>query len=97
MKTQRLISSYTTAQFKPNKSKCNEEKTSNILDRKFNDQQAYQVVVSDLTYIRVNNNWQYICVLIDLFNREIIGYSAGRNKDANLVMQAFASVKKNLK
>lgn len=41
-------------------------------------------------------NWNYICVLIDLFNREIIGYSAGRNKDASLVTKAFTSVNTNL-
>ena len=41
-------------------------------------------------------SWHYICILIDLFNREIIGYSAGRNKDTNLVSKAFASVKANL-
>lgn len=29
-------------------------------------------------------------------DREIIGFSAGRNKDANLVVKAFASVKTNL-
>lgn len=32
----------------------------------------------------------------DLFNRKIIGYSAGRNKDADLVARAFATVKANL-
>jgi len=52
--------------------------------------------VSDLTYVRVGGIWNYICVLIDLFNREIIGYSAGRNKDALLVSRAFATVKSNL-
>ena len=31
-----------------------------------------------------------------LFNREIIGYSAGRNKDAVLVSKAFSKVKVNL-
>ena len=35
-------------------------------------------------------------MLIDLFNREIIGYSAGKNKTAELVKQAFQSVKENL-
>lgn len=54
------------------------------------------VVVSDLTYVRVGMNWHYICVLIDLFNREIIGYSAGRNKDAHLVTKTFTSVRSNL-
>jgi transposase InsO family protein len=38
----------------------------------------------------------YICILVDLFNREIIGHSAGPNKDARLVYDAFATVKANL-
>lgn len=33
---------------------------------------------------------------MDLFNREIIGYSAGPNKTADLVYKALASIKGNL-
>lgn len=53
--------------------------------------------MSDLTYLRVGAGWNYICVLVDLFNREIIGYSAGKNKTSALVKQAFQSVKGNLR
>ena len=91
-----LVSHYTVVQYKPHIDKCNESKILNIVDRKFNDQPEYHVVVSDLTYVRVGSNWNYICVLIDLFNREIIGYSAGRNKDAALVIQAFSKVSTDL-
>ena len=42
-------------------------------------------------------SWNCICVLIDFFNREIIGYSAGPNKTALLVKQAFQTVNGNLK
>ena len=38
---------------------------------------------------------EYICVLIDLFNREMVGYSAGRNKHAALVAKSFAKVRLN--
>ena len=96
MKQEGLVSTYTIAQFKPHVEKCNESKTVNLVDRQFNDQKHLKVVVSDLTYVRVGMQWNYICVLIDLFNREIIGYSTGRNKDAQLVSRAFASVKGNL-
>jgi len=96
MKQEGLVSSYTVAQFKHHVSKCNEDKIENVVDRKFNGQPEYNVVVSDLTYVRVGMSWNYICVLIDLFNREIIGYSAGRNKDAKLVIQAFSKVNINL-
>lgn len=96
MKQKGLISSYTIAQFKPHIAKCNEDTTQNVVKRKFDNQPEYNVVVSDLTYVRVGLSWHYICILIDLFNREIIGYSAGRNKDAGLVIKAFSSVNINL-
>lgn len=55
-----------------------------------------KVIVSDLTYVKVGKRWHYICILIDLYNREIIGHSAGPHKDAALVQRAFASVPYNL-
>lgn len=96
MKQEGLVSSYKVAQFKVHKSTCNESKTANLVERKFDEQEHLNVVVSDLTYVRVDGHWNYICVLIDLFNREIIGHSAGKNKDAVLVSKAFASVKGSL-
>ena len=42
---------------------------------------------SDLTYVKVKNKWHYICVFIDLFNREIIGFSTGPNKDTQLTLE----------
>lgn len=96
MKQKGLVSTYTIAQFKPHVVKCNEDAVRNVVNREFSNQEQYNVVVSDLTYVRVGLSWHYICVLIDLFNREIIGYSAGRNKDSELVMRAFRSVDTNL-
>ena len=93
MKQNGLVSNYTVAQYKPRVTKCNEEKVANELKRDFNNKEPYAVVVSDLTYVRVGSKWYYICLLVDLFNREIIGFSAGANKDANLVYRAFASLK----
>ena len=97
MKQKGIVSNYTVAQFKPHHDKCNEAKINNLVDRHFDDQPHLNVVVSDLTYVRVGMHWNYICVLVDLFNREIIGCSAGSRKDATLVTKAFASVKTNLK
>ena len=96
MKQEGLVSNYTTTQFKPQKDTCNESKVKNVLARKFQKQEYRNVVVSDLTYVRVGLKWNYVCVLVDLFNREIIGYSAGNHKTAELVKQAFQSVEGNL-
>ena len=92
-----LESAYSKSRFKVHSRKCNEAPIPNELDRQFDGQNQFAVVVSDLTYVRVNYKWNYICILVDLFNREIIGYSAGSHKNAALVYDAFATVKSNLK
>jgi putative transposase len=97
MKENGLVSNYTIAQFKPQKASCNESQVKNKLNRRFNQEEELSVVVSDLTYVRVNNKWQYVCVFVDLFNRELIGCSAGPNKDAALVYRAFASIQRDLR
>ncbi len=96
MKENQLISVYTIAQYKVHKAKSNEDKIENKLDRQFEQKRPLAVVVSDLTYVRVNNTWNYICLLVDLYNREIIGRSVGKNKDAALVKRAFSNFKGNL-
>ena len=85
MKKHGLVFSYTVAQYKPHKAISNGAETGNQLQRKFNQDEPYAVVVSDLTYVRVAGKWNYVCLFVDLFNREIICYSCGANKDANLV------------
>lgn len=97
MNKYRLVSNYTVKQYKIHKSKCNEEKIDNIVHREFNDREDLEIVVSDLTYVNVQGKWHYICLLINLFNREIVGYSAGANKDAKLVYEAFMQSTINLK
>jgi len=96
MKENGLVSVYAVAQYKVHKTTCNESKTQNELNREFERETHLEAVVSDLTYVRVSGRWNYVCVLIDLFNREIIGHSCGEEKDAKLVYRAFARVKANL-
>lgn len=91
-----LVSNYTVKQFKVHKAKCNEDKIENKLNREFNREEKLDVVVSDLTYVNVKGKWNYICLIIDLFNREIIGYAAGEHKTADLVYKAFSKIKYNL-
>ncbi|MDQ0220405.1 transposase InsO family protein [Peribacillus cavernae] len=96
MKENGLVSKYTVAQFKPHIEKCNVSEVKNELNRKFDQQEELAAVVSDLTYVRVENRWHYICLFVDLYNREIIGHSAGPNKDAKLIYQALSTGKADL-
>ena len=92
----RLISNYTIKQYKVHKTSCNEDKTENIVNREFDNRRDLEILVSDLTYVNVAGKWHYICLLINLFNREIVGYSAGAKKDASLVYVAFMNTNINL-
>ncbi|KJD43303.1 transposase [Paenibacillus terrae] len=92
MKKQGLVSNYTVAQYKPSKNGSNESETQNRLQRQFHQEEPYAVVVSDLTYVRVAGKWHYVCLFVDLFNREMIGFSSGPRKTASLVYQAIASL-----
>lgn len=96
MKRLNLESAYSKSKFKIRSMTCNNDPISNELARQFDNQKQYAAVVSDLTYVRVNYKWNYVCILLDLFNREIIGYSAGSRKNANLVFNAFATVEVSL-
>ncbi len=41
--------------------------------------------------MRVGASRNYVCLLVDLYNREVVGHSAGPWKDARLVRSAFAT------
>ena len=85
-----IESVYKKTSFKPEASnKCNESDVSNLLGREFDCWKENEVIVSDLTYVKVGKKWNYICVLIDLFNRELVGWSAGDHKTPELVKWAF--------
>ena len=93
MKENGLVSNYTVKQFKVEKTSCNEKNIPNIIDRKFDDRAILEACVSDLTYVKVGSRWNYICSIIDLSNREIIGYAAGQNKNTKLVKEAIYSIR----
>lgn len=47
----------------------------NLLDQDFSVDTPFEVWTSDITYLRTASGWQYLTVILELFNREIIGYS----------------------
>jgi transposase InsO family protein len=96
MKKRGLVSAYTRKKYRVHAVKSNEADIPNLLDRDFNSQAPGTCVVSDLTYVMVGAKWAYICILLDLGAREIIGCSAGEHKNADLVHKAFSAVKGSL-
>lgn len=47
----------------------------NLLARQFDQPQPNLIWVSDITYIKVLDQYYYICVVLDLFSRRILSYS----------------------
>jgi putative transposase len=47
----------------------------NLLERRFNVTGPNKVWVTDITYIRTYEGWLYLAVVLDLFSRQIIGWS----------------------
>ena len=61
----------------------------NILEQNFFVEQPEQVYVQDITYIRTAEGWLYLAVVIDLFHREVVGWSMGSRMTAKLVTDAL--------
>ena len=61
----------------------------NLLEREFTAERPNQIWVSDITYFRVNNYWVYLCIILDLYARRIVGYRVSRNASTNLVTATF--------
>jgi putative transposase len=47
------------------------------------------VWVSDITQVRCSDGWQYLCVVLDLFSRKVIGWSTSRINNASLVLKSL--------
>lgn len=91
-----IQSKYAQLSYKPMTSPPNEEFVRNVLNLEFQVDQEMTILVSDLTYVKVGSEWNYVCFLLDLYNREIVGYSAGKLKDVALVQRTFESIKQSL-
>lgn len=72
--------------------KTNEETkySDNTLDRKFLVLKANSVWCGDITYVKTATGWVYLAIVIDLFNREVIGYAASRKPNSELTCRAMA-------
>ena len=49
--------------------------SENVLNRNFTAERVSQKWVSDLTYIQTKEGWLYLTVIIDLFDRKVVGWS----------------------
>ena len=60
-------------------------KHKNYLNQEFDPEAPNQVWVSDITYFKCNEKSYYICVIIDLYARKVIGYKVGKKNSTQLI------------
>ncbi|XOV90549.1 MAG: IS3 family transposase [Pseudomonadota bacterium] len=61
----------------------------NILSRDFTASAPNEKWVSDITYIEIDAGWVYLAVIMDLFSRQIIGWSMADHMRVELIEEAF--------
>jgi transposase InsO family protein len=61
----------------------------NLLNRRFETDKPNKVWLSDITYIRTQEGWLYLSTVLDLFNRQVIGWSMDDRLTQDLVLQAL--------
>ena len=64
-------------------------KYKNYLNRQFHTTRPNEVWVSDITCFRYNEKYYYICVVIDLYARKVIGYKIGSKNSTQLTKSTF--------
>ena len=60
----------------------------NLLQRQFTVTRPNATWVTDITFIRTWQGWLYLAVVMDLFSRKIVGWSAGPTLGGELVLNA---------
>lgn len=97
MRNMGLKSKYVTRKYRPTTDSSHREPVApNILNREFTACLCGQKCVSDITYIPTKGGFVYLTVVMDLFNRDIIGWTLSGDMTAqNTVIAALHKAAKN--
>jgi putative transposase len=63
---------------------------ANLIARDFSPTQPNQSWGADITYIWTDEGWLYLAVVLDFFNRQIVGWSLKHELSATLVCEALS-------
>jgi len=70
-------------------SKHNKPIAPHRLERQFKVEKPDQYYVGDITYIETQEGWLYLAVVIDLYSRQVVGWSMNKRMKATLVNDAL--------
>lgn len=63
----------------------------NLLAREFVASEPNRKWAADITYLRTDEGWLYLAVVLDLFSRRVVGWSMSERADAQLACRALKS------
>jgi transposase InsO family protein len=61
----------------------------NLLNRKFTVSEPDRIYVSDITYLWTQEGWLYLAIILDLYSRQVVGWSLNRRMTRTLVIDAL--------
>jgi transposase InsO family protein len=61
----------------------------NLLDRQFTVAEPDKVWAGDITYIQTDEGWLFLAVVIDLFSRQVVGWSLRADMTRDIVIDAL--------
>lgn len=61
----------------------------NKLDRNFSAIKPNEKWVTDVTFVPTDEGWLYLAAMLDLYNREVVGWAMSKNNDAQLTLNAL--------
>jgi putative transposase len=61
----------------------------NLLKRQFDVVEPNKIWVTDITYIRTYEGWLYLAVVLDLFSRQVVGWSMKSQMTSDLAIDAL--------
>ncbi len=61
-----------------------------LVQRDFKPNEKNQIWVSDVTFFRSSFGWIYLCVILDLYSRKVVGWSISNANDSKLVCSALS-------
>ena len=89
MKKYGLVAKATKKYIVTTDSKHNLPVSPNLIMRNFSISTPNTIWATDLTYIHTGFGWRYLAVVIDLFDRSIVGWSLADNMRKELVIDAL--------
>ena len=79
------------------KSKGDVHVAEDLVQRNFTANKPNELWTSDITYIRLQQGWVYLCVILDVYSRRIVGWQVDERMTQGLVLRTLYQATKRRK